>query len=126
MAAHTRSSPLIRSRPIAKGQSGTQIAVTPKRAEGEFVSFAVRQIAGSDTWRARTGGNEVCLVLLSGLASVAWSPGQPRRPGPPARARRLRLGPRRDVFTDYPHAVYLPPGTTFELTASRQTEIAVC
>jgi 5-deoxy-glucuronate isomerase len=117
MAAHTRSSPLVRSRMIAKGQSGTQITVTPKRAEWEFVSFAVRQIAASDTWRARTGGNEVCLVLLSGLASVAWSPGQ---------ARRLRLGPRRDVFTGYPHAVYLPPGTTFELTASRQTEIAVC
>ena len=117
MATLKRSSPLVRSRTIPKGQSGTQIAVTPKRAEWDYVGFAVRQIAGSDTWRARTGGNEVCLVLLSGLASIAWSPGQPKR---------LRLGPRRDVFTDYPHAVYLPPGTSFELTASRQTEIAVC
>ena len=117
MASQKRSSPLVRSRTIPKGQSGTQIAVTPARAAWDYVGFAVRQIAGSDTWRARTGGNEVCLVLLSGLASIAWSPGP---------AKRLRLGPRRDVFTDYPHAVYLPPGTSFELTASRQTEIAVC
>ena len=117
MPAQKRSSPLVRSRTIPKGQSGTQIAVTPKRAEWDYVGFAVRQVAASDTWRARTGGNEVCLVLLSGLASIVWSPGQ---------VKRLRLGPRKDVFTDYPHAVYLPPGTSFELTASRQTEMAVC
>jgi len=57
------------------------------------------------------------MVLLSGLASVSWSPDQ-RRP--------LRLGPRRDVFTDYPHAVYLPPGTAFEVRATQRTEIAEC
>jgi 5-deoxy-glucuronate isomerase len=91
--------------------------VTPRRAEWEYVRFAVRQIARGDTWSGRTGNHEVCLVLLSGLASVAWTPGQ---------RRSARLGPRRDVFTDYPHAVYLPPGTTFELHASRTTEIADC
>ena len=111
------SSPLLRSRTIAKGRSGTQIAVTPHRAQWDYVGFAVRQVAGGDTWRGRTGRHEVCLVLLSGLAWITWSPGP---------AKRARLGPRRDVFTDYPHAVYLPPGTTFEVAATRMTEIAEC
>jgi 5-deoxy-glucuronate isomerase len=34
------------------------------------------------------------------------------------------LGPRRDVFTDYPHALYLPPQTAFRITADQATEIA--
>jgi 5-deoxy-glucuronate isomerase len=111
------TTPLIRSTAIPAGQSGTQIAVTPRRAQWEYVGFAVRQIARGDTWSGRTGHHEVCLVLLSGLASISWTPGQ---------RRRARLGPRHDVFTGYPHAVYLPPGTSFELQASRTTEIADC
>jgi 5-deoxy-glucuronate isomerase len=82
-----------------------------------LVGFSVRQIAGGEIWSGRTGGHEVCLVLLSGLASVTWSPGQ---------LTAVPLGPRRDVFTDYPHALYLPPGTAFEVRARRGTEMAVC
>ena len=37
--------------------------------------FAVRQIATGETWTGRTGRDEICLVLLSGLAWVTWSPG---------------------------------------------------
>jgi 5-deoxy-glucuronate isomerase len=108
---------LLHARAVAAGQSGTQVSVTPRRAKWEYVGFSVRQIARGDTWRGRTGRHEACLVLLSGLVSVSWSPDQ-RRP--------LRVGPRRDVFTDYPHAVYLPPGTTFEVRATQRTEIAEC
>ncbi len=98
-------------------QSGTRVALTPRRAGWDYVGFAVRQIAAGDVWRSRTGSNEVCLVLLSGLASATWVPGQPKS---------VRLGPRQDVFSDYPHAIYLPPGTAFELRATRLTEIAEC
>ena len=108
---------LLRSRTIPPARSGTQISLTPAQAHWEYVGFAVRQIAGGDGWSGRTGRHEVCLVLLSGLAWITWSPGQ---------RRRARLGPRRDVFTDYPHAVYLPPGTAFEVRATRATELAVC
>src|SRR3982751_2792145 len=58
MAAQKRSSPLVRSRTIPKGQSGTQIAVTPTRAAWDYVGFAVRQIAGSDTWRELTASRQ--------------------------------------------------------------------
>src|SRR6476620_6029313 len=109
--------PLLHSRTVPAGQSGTQISVTPRRAQWDYVGFSARQIARGDTWSGRTGRQEACLVLLSGLASVSWSPEQ-RSP--------VRLGPRRDVFTDYPHAVYLPPGTAFEVRATERTEIADC
>jgi 5-deoxy-glucuronate isomerase len=107
---HTRALP-------RKKQSGTQVALTPRRAGWDYVGFAVRQVAAGDVWSGRTGRNEVCLVLLSGLASATWSPGG---------QRSVRLGPRRDVFSEYPHAIYLPPGTAFELRATRFTEIAEC
>jgi 5-deoxy-glucuronate isomerase len=107
---HTRALPSTK-------QSGTRIALTPRRAGWDYVGFAVRQIAAGDAWSGRTGRNEVCLVLLSGLVSATWSPGQPKS---------VRLGPRRNVFSDYPHAIYLPPGTAFELRATALTEIAEC
>jgi 5-deoxy-glucuronate isomerase len=107
---HTRALPNTK-------QSGTQIALTPRRAGWDYVGFAVRQIAAGDAWSGRTARNEVCLVLLSGLASATWSPGQPKS---------VRLGPRRNVFSDYPQAIYLPPGTAFELRATGLTEIAEC
>jgi 5-deoxy-glucuronate isomerase len=109
--------PLLHTRAVAAGQSGTQVSVTPRQAKWEHVGFAVRQIARGDTWTSRTGRHEACLVLLSGLALVSWSPDQ---------GRPVRLGPRRDVFTDYPHALYLPPGTAFEVRGTQRSEIAEC
>ena len=91
--------------------------MTPRRAGWEYVGFSVRQVAAGDTWSGRTGRDETCLVLLGGHASITWLPEQ-RTP--------VTFGPRRDVFSEYPHAVYLPPGTTFELRAKRLSEIAEC
>jgi 5-deoxy-glucuronate isomerase len=107
---------LYHSRRIAKARSGLQVTITPARAGWEYVGFAVRQVAPGETWSGRTGTDEVCLVLLGGLASIAW----------PEARRPVALGPRRDVFSGYPHAVYLPPQTRFELRATRFTEIAEC
>ena len=114
-----KSSPLtlLHSRAVPKAQSGSSIALTPRRAGWDYVGFAVRRIAAGDAWSGRTAGDEVCLVLLGGLASVSWSPGG---------GEAATLGPRRDVFSDYPHAVYLPPRTAFEVRARRATEIAAC
>ena len=101
---------LLHSRSVPKGQSGSQLALTPRRAGWEYVGFAVRQVAAGGTWSGRTGGDEVCLVLLGGLASAAWSHD---KHGAAPHAGRASLGPRRDVFSSYPHALYLPPRTTF-------------
>ena len=113
----SKASPLLHSRTPRGGGSGALITVTPASAGWQFVSFAVRRIGRGEEWTGRTGGDEVCLVLLEGEASVSWSPGP---------SKTVRLGPRRDVFSDYPHALYLPPGTRFELRARRTTEIGLC
>jgi 5-deoxy-glucuronate isomerase len=113
----TLAEPLLHSRTPRGGGSGALLGVTPATAGWEFVSFAVRRIVRGEEWTGRTGGLEVCIVLLEGEVSVSWSPG-PSKP--------VRLGPRRDVFSDYPHAVYLPPGTRYTLRARRTTEIGIC
>lgn len=102
----------LRSRPAAADASGPLVEIGASDAGWQYVGFGVRQLAARDTWRGETNGNEVCLVLLGGACRARWDGGEGR------------LGPRRDVFSGYPHALYLPPGTRFEIEADEPTEIA--
>jgi 5-deoxy-glucuronate isomerase len=104
----------IASRCLTPDQSGVLVEVTRDRAGWEFVSFAARQIAGGGSWSSTTGADEVCLVLLQGHCHVRWDGGA------------HRLGPRADVFSEYPHAVYLPPRTAFRVDAEAPTQVAEC
>jgi 5-deoxy-glucuronate isomerase len=56
-------------------------------------------------------------VLLRGACTVEYQAGT----SPP---HTVTLGPRRDVFSDYPHALYLPPSTRVRIRAEEPTEIA--
>ncbi len=94
--------------------------VTRARAGWRYVHFAVRQIAPGKPWVSDTGAEECCLVLLAGLCRVTY--GHPIK-GRPA-LRTATLGPRRSVFADYPHAIYLPPRTSFRVEADGPTELA--
>ena len=51
-------------------------------------------------------------MLLRGEFDVSWE------------GASHRIGPRTDVFTDYPHAVYLPARTRFRVVARDGCEIA--
>lgn len=53
-------------------------------------------------------------MLLAGEMTLRWN------------GVEHRLGPRPNVFTAYPHAMYLPPGIAFEVTADALTELADC
>ncbi len=111
---------LFRSRPVPPGRTGAAVDVTRARAGWKWVHFAVRQVAPGAPWRDTTGGEECCLVLLSGACRIDYE-------GPaaaPDRSGAASLGPRRDVFTSYPHAMYLPPRTRFTVTATGRTELA--
>jgi 5-deoxy-glucuronate isomerase len=105
---------LFKSSPPPRGRSGIAVAITPRRAGWEYVHFAVRQISTDAPWRGRTGSDECCLVLLRGTCDITY--GQDT----------TQLGPRADVFSAYPHALYLPPRTAFKVTAIETTEIAEC
>lgn len=103
---------LFPSSPPPVGRTGTAVAVTPRRAGWRYVSFAVRHVGRRQPWRGHTRGEECCLVLLRGRCSVSHDGGTEV------------LGPRRDVFSDYPHAIYLPPQTAFTVTADAPVELA--
>lgn len=131
---------LFPSSPPTAGRTGTAVEVTPAQAGWRFVYFAVRHVVPGKPWVDATGRNECCLVLLSGSCRVEFGPtGQPgaarttHQPADRTRSARFRddtkfvesadLGPRRDVFLDYPHAIYLPAGTSFRVVADRPTEL---
>jgi 5-deoxy-glucuronate isomerase len=75
------------------------------------VHFAVRQVAPGKPWKSDTAREECCLVLLRGACRVEWPGGE------------AALGPRADVFSAYPHAMYLPTRTTFRVIADELTEL---
>ena len=103
-----------RSRPVAPGRTGAAVNLTPRALGWRTIHFAVRHLAAGAAWSGATGREERCLVLLRGQFDVQWDD------------RWHRVGPRADVFAEYPHAVYLGPGTRFRIAAGRPCEIADC
>lgn len=103
---------LFPSSPLPAGRTGVAVEVTRARAGWKYVHFRVRQVAPRHPWRDTTGDDECCLVLLRGECRI--SDGE----------TEWRLGPRRSVFTDYPHAMYLPRRTRFTVTADDTCELA--
>ena len=74
----------------------------------EYVGFETRTGAFS----SETGDRELCLVLLSGAAAVRSDRGE------------WTIEGRESPFDGLPHAVYLPPGTSFSLEG--EAEMALC
>ncbi len=120
------ASPLLHSRSLAAGRSGVLVSVTPARAGWSDVQFAVRRLIAGDTWTGTTGANELCLVLLAGDCQVVCTESGSSRGANGRTFGPVRLGPRKDVFSSYPHAVYIPRGARFTVTAEGDTEIADC
>jgi 5-deoxy-glucuronate isomerase len=110
---------LFRSSLPSAQRTSTVVEVTPSRAGWRFVHFAVRHVAPGRPWVDTTGGNECCLVLLRGSCRVEYGAKTSRTTSRDA----VTLGPRRDVFSGYPHAVYLPPHTRFQVIADEPTEL---
>jgi 5-deoxy-glucuronate isomerase len=103
---------LYRSKALAPDRTGTTIEITRAQAGWHFVHFAVRQVAPGRPFTGHTGGEECCLVLLSGHCRITFDGGAGE------------LGPRRNVFDSYPHAIYLPPKTAFHIESDQLTELA--
>ena len=85
----------------------TRDRVTPASAGWSYVGFEVISLRG--TIARDTGGDEHCVVVISGTCSVADWPD---------------LGGRPDPWSGLPDAVYLPPGTRYEL--SGDAEVGIC
>jgi 5-deoxy-glucuronate isomerase len=104
---------LHRSRTLPAGESGTLLEITPETADWRYVHFAVRRLVPGAAWHVQGDGEEVCLVLLRGGCRVRWEGGH-----------ETTIGPRADVFSSYPWAVYLPSGIGAVVVATEETELA--
>ena len=96
--------------PAENGQ-GRNVHITPDRAGWRSLEFGVQSYPAGKVAAGETGGSEMCMVFLSGDATVR------------AAGNEWRIEGRRDVFAGLPHAVYLPPGEKFELDAGSQVEV---
>ena len=105
---------LIHSDSIPQDKSGVLVSVTRERANWKTISFAVRRLVTGQYWQSNTRDEEAALVILGGKATIDWGQG-PRE-----------VGGRKDVFSGYPHAVYLASGTPFEVSATTVCEFADC
>jgi 5-deoxy-glucuronate isomerase len=96
-------------------ENGSLAKVTPQSAGWDHVGFEVLKLAAGQTVERESGGEEVCLVLLSGTCGVSTGENE-----------WGDVGGRDSVFEGPPHAVYLPPGTGYVVTARTEVEIGVC
>ena len=83
--------------------------VTPESAKWEYLSFEARQMKSDTVWKHCTEDNEMVIVLLSGNFKVISNRGE----------WETKNG-RKDVFSGVAHTLYLPPNSTFELTATSE------
>ncbi|MDP9437246.1 MAG: 5-deoxy-glucuronate isomerase, partial [Actinomycetota bacterium] len=90
------------------------VKVTPRSAGWEYVGFEVLKLAAGEVVERRTGGEEVCLVPVSGACSVSSASGE------------WPIGGREGPFDGPPHALYLPPGVDYRVEAATGLELAVC
>ena len=100
--------------PVPRDKSGVLVSVTREQAGWKTINFAVRRLIAGQYWQNHTRNEEAALVILGGKAAVDWGEG-PRE-----------VGARKDVFSGYPYAVYLPSGTPFEISAVTDCEFADC
>jgi 5-deoxy-glucuronate isomerase len=105
---------LFHSAAIAPDKSGVLVSVTRERANWNTIRFCVRRLIAGQFWQNKTTDEEAALVLLGGKAVVDWGEGP------------KEIGGRKNVFSGYPYAVYLPCGTPFEISASTDCEFADC
>ena len=99
---------------IAQEKSGVLVSVTREQANWKTISFSTRRLIEGQYWQSNTKNEEAAFVILGGRATVDWGSGP------------QEIGGRKDVFSGYPYAVYLPSSTACEISAITNCEFADC
>jgi 5-deoxy-glucuronate isomerase len=107
-----KKSLLYRSARVPPATTAAALNLTPRALGWDRIHFAVRHLAAGAAWTGLSRDQERCVVLLRGELDVSWGDAF------------QRLGPREDVFTSYPYAVYLPARTSFRIVARVPSEVA--
>ncbi|MCP4317009.1 MAG: 5-deoxy-glucuronate isomerase [Hyphomicrobiales bacterium] len=98
-----------------KGDHGRITNITPQNAGWGYVGFDLHRLRPGETAGDETGGREVCLVLVSGKATVSAGGDE-----------FGLLGERMSPFDGVPAAVYVPGNANWSVTAETDLELAVC
>jgi 5-deoxy-glucuronate isomerase len=98
-----------------QGDHGRVIHVTPENAGWTHVGFDLHRLKAGEMVSGETGGNEVCLVWVTGKGKAS------------AGDKDFgSLGERMSPFAGKPAALYLPAGTSWSVTSETDLELAVC
>lgn len=101
--------------PHAAEADGRVLAVTPQSAGWTYVGFEVFDLAPGQSVERDTGGAEVCLVMISGRATVS------------AGGEEFgTIGERASAFDGLPWSVYVPARSQWRARAEGPCEVAVC
>jgi 5-deoxy-glucuronate isomerase len=91
------------------------LRITPESAGWEYVGFELYRLAAGETATEETGDREHCLVFVTGRGTAT------------ADGRDFGAhGERMSVFDGRPHAIYVPAGSSWQVTAETDLELAVC
>jgi 5-deoxy-glucuronate isomerase len=101
-------------RPQVHNDLDLLLDISPERAGWQYISLQLRKLAQGASWSFDTGGNELALVNITGRYAVRSNRGE-----------WTGIGGRSSVFTGAAHALYLPRGTAFTVTAEQPGEFAV-
>ncbi len=91
------------------------IRITPESAGWTYVGFDLYRLAPGEIAQAETGDREHCIVLIGGR-------GRAEAAGRDVGA----LGERMNPFAGKPWSLYVPAGTSWQMTAETDLEFAVC
>lgn len=102
-------------RPHAPDADGRIHHVTPATAGWEYTSFDVYRLAAGKSISGRCDHHEMCAVIISGAASLSVD-------GNLMGETEYRPSP----FDGKPWAIYVPLGSSWQVTAMSDLEIALC
>lgn len=98
-----------------KPGTGLVAKVTPQCAGWRYVGFELHRLKAGDSVTGASGGDEICLVLVTGKARVNA-----------AGTDFGLIGERMTPFDGKPWSVYAPQGSDWTVAAETDAELAVC
>ncbi len=98
-----------------RGKSGRVIEVTPQSAGWTYVGFELHRVETGQTVSGHSTSRETCLVWISGKGAATAGGNE-----------FGTIGERMSPFDGSPHALYVPAGQNWSVTAQTAMELAVC
>lgn len=103
-----------------QGTSGLIHQVTPRSAGWSYVGFELHRLAVDERLRQDTQDREVCLVLVSGKATIKVQHGSG------GEQDFGTIGERVSPFDGEPAAIYVPGNASYTVDARSDLELAIC